>query len=394
MPLSIDHFDENKVSRPHIWKWLEEQGISILFFKKPTGHNQKDLNYFENFVDYYKLKDKEIFNDIDDCLEHLEKEGAKVGLLFSLSNVINLNNFLLYLQKYNGFSVLAHTLNKKQNQFKFHYQSMVIDVEDWKAAGRPKFKSKILKGENFHKVKRSEENFHDEYTPVWIEFENETDTAKEDFEEGTKIFDSFHQFRVGPFDILQRRSKRFLYSSEDVDRFHNPKPYYFPTEILFNKDEYNDLDWNKYTKLVAVGTFLNVLHKMILMPNVEELEVVEIAENQANTFRKILAEWDGRDFAKYIEKTFDSKPSEEKLYCMERFNPTQEEIDDALLRMKNAKVICGDIFQSKEEENTAYYISNALHYWLTFYNHSKSEIEEIKKSFSKNRFVITGSNRI
>ena len=69
----------------------------------------------------------------------------------------------------------AHILDWKERWYELHHQFVLINVNNWKKANKPYFGSwaKIswdggVGIEELPVVERSKENFHDDYTPLWI----------------------------------------------------------------------------------------------------------------------------------------------------------------------------------------------------------------------------------
>ena len=67
-----------------------------------------------------------------------------------------------------NYLAAAHILDWKDKGYELHHQFVLINLINWKKINRPLFGNRISKEEELVIIDRSEENFHDDYTPLWI----------------------------------------------------------------------------------------------------------------------------------------------------------------------------------------------------------------------------------
>ena len=116
--------------------------------------------------------DVKVYDTIDEAVS----DSTGVVVIQSVGNFINSNNFtdLLedYIQNNPNFFALAFTLDwmpeKGEGWIELHSQMMVINTKVWRDLGCPSYGYWTREIKKVPKYTRSEENFHDKYTPYWI----------------------------------------------------------------------------------------------------------------------------------------------------------------------------------------------------------------------------------
>lgn len=68
----------------------------------------------------------------------------------------------------------AHILDWKERWYELHQQFILVNTANWIKAGSPKFGSWQPGTHQLPVIERSQENFHDHYTPLWIKFTGQT----------------------------------------------------------------------------------------------------------------------------------------------------------------------------------------------------------------------------
>lgn len=88
----------------------------------------------------------------------------KMDILFDIERMI--------LDNPNYFCA-AHILDWKERWFELHHQFLLINTRQWKKCGCPEYGGWTEAIEELPVIERSVENFHDDYTPLWIKFTGE-----------------------------------------------------------------------------------------------------------------------------------------------------------------------------------------------------------------------------
>lgn len=134
-----------------------------------------------------------IKNQADGVLDNLYKKGYHVlvhsdenlllnyaanlkykhALIFSTgTEFTNGNEFFNSLDKLfeNDFFVAGHVLDRKEGYYELHHQCYVINLQHFIHIGRPEIGQPAMYSEHSQlEPFRSQVNFHDDYTPIWIE---------------------------------------------------------------------------------------------------------------------------------------------------------------------------------------------------------------------------------
>jgi hypothetical protein len=115
------------------------------------------------------------------------------------------------------FFVLGHVLDMGEGYYGLHYQCYVINLDRYVELGCPHpGVTEMLSPHTQIEPKRSIENIHDDYTPLWISKGNTTRSYKNKFH-GWRIIQSGLEanLEIRAFDATLRDSKHYLY--RDVD---------------------------------------------------------------------------------------------------------------------------------------------------------------------------------
>lgn len=67
----------------------------------------------------------------------------------------------------------AHILDWKERWFELHHQFVLVNTQQWQKCGRPYYGDWLEAIEELPVIERSVENFHDDYTPLWIKHTGE-----------------------------------------------------------------------------------------------------------------------------------------------------------------------------------------------------------------------------
>jgi hypothetical protein len=67
-----------------------------------------------------------------------------------------------------SYLAAAHILDWKQDWYELHQQFVLVNVKHWKNIGQPKFGDRTPGTDRLVVLQRSELNYHDDYTPLWI----------------------------------------------------------------------------------------------------------------------------------------------------------------------------------------------------------------------------------
>lgn len=165
--------------------------------------------------------------DADDILNWADAAGLKylmvVAIGTNLSKRDNIHHELpAFIEKNPDFAIAGHILDKGDKFYELHHQCFIINMEWWRNNGKPSMGNEEFNTE-WPAIKpiRSEENWHDHYTPHWIATGTETiNYTGRRF--GWNIINTALQSnaKVISFDEKIRESKYYIYP-EVTEDFHS-----------------------------------------------------------------------------------------------------------------------------------------------------------------------------
>lgn len=117
--------------------------------------------------------------------------------------------------------VAGHIMWKKDDQYPYlHNQTYAVNLKNWKAAGRPVFGDTTNQKMSLPSVRRSTENMHDDYTPLWLRPNGEEVTEPSKVKFGWQMIAASMGMGLPvvnlPFEI--RTNKLYLYPDDKPDR--------------------------------------------------------------------------------------------------------------------------------------------------------------------------------
>ena len=120
--------------------------------------------------------------------DHTHAMIVSVGMIFNMIKSkpsTPITNFYDFVKS--GQFCKAHIIAKPNSKAFFHHQHMNLNLTMWKKVGAPDM------SERYDVVKRSPDNFHDDYTPPWIEVEEMPTVIN--FTKGERLIKSFSYYR-------------------------------------------------------------------------------------------------------------------------------------------------------------------------------------------------------
>lgn len=230
-----------------------------------------------------------------------------VGFRNQLTNFLNSD-------EYNGEVLIGHILDRGDEYYELHPQTFVVSLKWWDSIGRPI----LMPGENQEFVAnepiRSEENHHDEYTPLWVAPGNTPRTYT-----NTRIgwnwikaaLDGGHTIKS--FNKLVRSSKRFMYHRGPgkylnlgaVTSSFKSGYYCYNTEPLAHEPEH-ELD-TLFTP--AAGPMPWVLAKNKRLKKGAHVIVYDTSFMALDMTYKVHQKFDGSNYDQVIQEITDSMPS-------------------------------------------------------------------------------------
>lgn len=302
------------------------------------------------------------FCNIDQAMDY--SNLYDIVILQSVGNFINRNKFFIevdnYVRENPDFFILAFTLDwhseKGYGYIECHHQLMVINVNIWKKIGRPMFGTWEDGEKELPNYSRSNENFHDNYTPYWIKGEpgftkhykvspgwNFLKTA---LEKGYRIDNFSEDMRACRLYIYPEFESENLYKgirSKNHELVNNPNQKkwiknMFNTSLtvwIFNSEIYRfQTDMESYDTYIGPASGFKYLDYLNYRPN-GKFVFYDINQKALDWIKNLQENWDGEDFYNYLQKSPEEDKKHFKFIYGKKLN--KETID------KNLNVLYQDL---------------------------------------------------
>lgn len=334
-------------------------------------------------------------NNINQTLQQIQTEYVLViqeGIFF-FDHVDN--NFLkITIKNLEDYVLIGHVLDRKDRYYQLHPQQFILNVNKWKQIGSPDFNCRS--DNNLSAIKRSDDNFHDDYTPTWIQA-SDSSVSCEKLKFGGFVISEFlkNDFKVRPFNTDERHVKKFVYydTQEQVshlltyERLH-PKSFYYAKTTRNSKRLFEQ----NASHYISVANAVESLYKIKdVYKDIKSIDFYDISitaliftEHFINSFKN--------DYKKFVND-FDNmgaRPwttldlSNEDYYELDNYTDV-DDIQDVLEHIRSNVTVnyyYGDITRTSVIENikesTVMYVSNSFEYEHNF-------IRRDEKSFWKQK---------
>jgi len=255
--------------------------------------------------------------EIDDIIQKAYEENYELLIVIKTGTFINSSFFFENIKEMikNNIALMGHVLDYKEKHYFLHEQCFFINLKSWKLSSSPRYFSKEKQLLDIH---RSLENFHDDYTPKWIEGGKNKKTYAETLPGGHLISTILESgFKVSPF-IHERNLKWFTYHSDTMKSLmkfinlmnakHDVGFFSTETEII-KKIDLKDKD------ICTVFSIASAFHpfKLIKNTNIEDtvknLLVYDYSAVAMDVYKNMLQVWDGKNYLNLLRntKTFEYK---------------------------------------------------------------------------------------
>lgn len=135
--------------------------------------------------------------------------------IFDMSIIFDIREEILSKPNYMAF---GHILEWKEDWYELHHQFVLVNSENWIKCGRPEYGGWGEQVEELPIIERSLENFHDDYTPLWIRYTGEFRKQKHK-KQGWNYFNasSRNDCEIGNWNQVIRSKRTYYYPEVNGD---------------------------------------------------------------------------------------------------------------------------------------------------------------------------------
>jgi len=212
--------------------FINDINLSICIFPSDTLHNEELSKRMVEFTKFYSYRINEISNKTIDVFESesiygaLEENYEKYDhILFMAAGVRIFDSSIIFdikneILKNPNYMAAGHILEWKELWYELHHQFVLVNTKNWVKAGKPEYGGWEYEEDDLVVIERSVENFHDDYTPLWIK---NTGQIKKQYhqKQGWKFI---NESLKNGFDIINwnetiRNKRTYYYPESNSDRF-------------------------------------------------------------------------------------------------------------------------------------------------------------------------------
>lgn len=226
---------------------------------KDTVKNQAD-GVLSNLIN--KHFNVMVWLDEDELLEVACDSGFEYAVVLSTgTEFTNGTMFFTELDKLldRDFFIAGHILDRQEAYYELHQQCYVINLKQYQALGKPRIGDcEFYVNKTLSKPNRSQDNYHDDYTPTWIEPSGTKDLYKHCRHGWNLINQSLeNNLPCIVFNDTLRNSKFYLYPESEKDFYKQlshayDKLHYCAEEFVHTQaTETIDLGDTEFTQIVT-----------------------------------------------------------------------------------------------------------------------------------------------
>lgn len=302
--------------------------------------------YYRELVLYDYIEDTSIDSIIEKAYSSEAEWLYLVAYGLRITDFTLLEKSLKYAEA-NNCGIIGHPLQVHygdgklgENEYLLHPQSFLLNLKLWDKIGKPKFGRKKIGKLKKHIAIRSQENFHDDYTPYWIKPTGTYEDYDGFLDTGWELIQAAldHQEPIYAFPVEVANSRMYMYpenESKDLQdilegklnelelvekyktshnslgnyitetsfKHHRHRIYIYNTSKKIGNDKLNQgANYPKLTNLYAVGSgfkALTLLHQSN-WDHTTNIVFYDYSKTTLNLKKWLTKNWDGKDYVNIL----------------------------------------------------------------------------------------------
>jgi hypothetical protein len=176
----MDYYDYDYLRNTKVgFGWLDitdhiKDSMMLALTKNITEYWVQELSWYQVEIKFKKSIDELLNWAAEKDLNYLVINAT--GSSLSDSSMPFIQMVSKYIMENSNLSLVGHILDRKDMYYEIHHQTILININWWKSAGKPIFGKESSERITVNIPLRSEENHHDEYTPLWVSQGTESKT--------------------------------------------------------------------------------------------------------------------------------------------------------------------------------------------------------------------------
>ena len=175
---------ELRTSLKSSYRWLQDKKIAFgVLDNSKRSKNETIKNVSKNAMEFWieqlckQFKNNDmvkIHSDADKLLEWASENNFNYLVVSSLGTTYKKKGHSWWKELENffkndpDFAIIGHILDRKEKFYELHEQTFVVNINWWKKVEKPNLGDRQSTTKSLPNVIRSDENHHDDYTPLWI----------------------------------------------------------------------------------------------------------------------------------------------------------------------------------------------------------------------------------
>lgn len=416
-----EHWQSKNHNKELTVGWLYNNNIKDDFAK----------GYTKNMTDYWSVELGFFFptsfasDTIFDLLTQAHKDGFSQIIVFKQGTTFSGDRFLPEFKKFHEANpdakFIGHVLDRQEGYYEVHPQAFFIDLNWWVEAGFPEWGERTWDSplETIETIVpiRSNENWHDQYTPHWIAPSKDLKTyqgqrgegwniVKSLIESGEKILSWPHECRVAKqyayAEVKEdgpRHRAQFLDEIQFINSFFIANTETIPSELIETAASRHK--WPLFEQIVcpAAGLTALIFAFKLGLKRRDTIFIYDISPSAIEYTLKIFDEYDpNTSYIEFAEKIIDSAEGIQ-FKGQNKLSNTQELINELnkegfaewkkeefrLINIRTEKLNLFDVHCYKrfarriQNKMTYIHLSNVFHYMPTSFYYSLQQRYELNR---------------
>ena len=314
-------------------------------------------------------------------LKQCEKDYTH-AVVYTVDTEFEGDKFFTYLEELvkTDFFIAGHILDRKEGYYELHEQCYVINLKKWVEYDYPDIGAEVENEKHLKAVPiRSEENYHDNHTPLWIKPGKEMIEYKDKWH-GWNILNVAldNDEDIVIFDQKVRDSKKCYYAEYDSDFQENSQRIYqkynFAANRLYyptNTEKLQDVNIKgPISQLIVPASGFNWLLYLDKYGHDENTEVIfyDYNPNALWYMKETINKFNGHDYHKFLKGLIKDKAPDwfqSKQEIVTRFSKVaklRHLKDDIKTKFIQCDLLNEFNIDINNDENTIFNISNIFAY--------------------------------